>query len=56
MKFIEFDVNVYRDIGYSYEQKDIKELRKKFEGVKVIQYNLLNKDEKTKLIPLIYKS
>lgn len=56
MKFIEFDVNVYRDIGYSYEQKDIKELRKKFEGVKVIQYNLLNKNEKTKLIPLIYKS
>ena len=56
MKFIEFDVNVYRDIGYSYEQKDIKELRKKYEGVKVIQYNLLNKNEKTKLIPLIYKS
>ena len=56
IKFIEYDVNVYRDIGYSYEQKDIKELRKKYEGIKVIQYNLLNKNEKTKLLPLIYKS
>ena len=56
IKYIEYDVNVYRDIGYSYEQKDIKELRKKYEGVKMIQYNLLNKNEKTKLLPLIYKS
>ena len=56
IKFIEYDINAYRDIGYTYEQKDIKQLRKKYEGVKVIQYNLLNKNEKTKLLPLIYKS
>ncbi len=56
IKYIEYDVNVYRDVGYSYEQKDIKELRKKYEGVKMIQYNLLHKNEKTKLLPLIYKS
>ena len=56
IKFIEYDVNVYRNIGYSYEQKDIKGLTKKFEGVKVIQYNLLHKNEKTKLLPLMYKS
>ena len=56
MKFIEYDINAYRDIGYTYEQKDIKQLRKRYEGVKLIQYNLLNKNEKTKLIPLIYKS
>ena len=56
MKFIEYDINAYRDIGYTYEQKDIKQLRKRYEGVKLIQYNLLNKNEKTKLLPLIYKS
>ena len=56
MKFIEYDINAYRDIGYTYEQKDIKQLRKRYEGVKLIQYNLLNKNEKTKILPLIYKS
>ena len=55
MKFIEFDINVYRDTGYSYEQKDIKELKKKYEGIKMIKYNLLFKNEKDKLLPLIYK-
>ena len=56
IKYIEYDINAYRDIGYSYEQKDIKELRKRYEGVKLIQYNLLNRNEKTKILPLIYKS
>ena len=56
MKFIEYDINAYRDIGITSEEKDIKQLRKRYEGVKIIQYNLLHKNEKTKLIPLIYKS
>ena len=55
MKYIEFDVNVYRDIGYTYEQKDVKELKKKYEGIKMIKYNLLFKREKDKILPLIYK-
>ena len=56
MKFIEYDINAYRDIGITQDQKDIKQLRKRYEGVKLIQYNLLNKNEKTKILPLIYKS
>ena len=55
MKFIEYDVNVYRDIGYTYDKKDIKELRKIYQGVKMIKYNLLFKNEKNKILPLIYK-
>ena len=55
MKFLEFDVNVYRDVGYTNDQKDIKELKKKYEGVKMIKYNLLFKNEKNKILPLIYK-
>ena len=55
MKFIEFDINVYRDVGYTYDKKDIKELKKKYEGVKMIKYNLLFKNEKDKILPLIYK-
>lgn len=55
IKFMEYDVNVYRNVGYTYEQKDIKELKKKYVGVKIIKYNLLFKNEKDKLLPIIYK-
>ena len=55
MKFIEFDINVYRNVGYTENKKDIKELKKQYEGVKMIKYNLLFKNEKDKILPLIYK-
>ena len=55
IKYIKFDVNVYRDIGYTYEQKDVKELKKNYKGIKMIKYNLLFKHEKNKILPLIYK-
>ena len=55
IKFMKFDVNVYRDIGYTYEQKDIKELKKVYKGIKMIKYNLLFKKEKNKILPIIYK-
>ena len=55
IKFIKYDINVYRNIGYSQEQKDIKGLKKKYKGIKLIKYNLLFKREKDKILPIIYK-
>ena len=55
MKFIKSDINVYRNVGYTENKKDIKELKKQYEGVKMIKYNLLFKNEKDKILPLIYK-
>ena len=55
MKFIQYDINAYRNVGYTPDKKDIKELKKKYEGVKMIKYNLLFKNEKDKILPLIYK-
>ena len=56
IKYIEYDINVYRDLGYAYEQKELMHLSKRYKRVKVIQYNLLNQNEKTKLIPLVFKN
>ena len=55
MKFIKYNINAYRNVGYTPDKKDIKELKKKYEGVKMIKYNLLFKNEKDKILPLIYK-
>ena len=55
IKYIKFDVNVYRNIGLNQDKKDIKELKKVYEGIKMIKYNLLFKQEKDKILPLIYK-